>query len=152
MALLASDSHMSARQREVTAAMIEVGILPTGRVMTGSAIRTKLSIVCVIPLMAGIAVCRRALELLVDMARLASYVLMLAFQFERRKIVVEFCGRPAIRCVTIYTAKAEATSMRLVGLMTGIAVLQRYLEIPEAAGIDVALYTGKTYMFARDFE
>ena len=91
--------------------------------MTGRAIRAELTIVFVIPLMAGKTVCRRAFELLVDMAGLASYFRMLALQLERREIVVKRGGCPAVCCVTVRTVKPKAASVRLIVMVTGIAIL-----------------------------
>ena len=67
MALLAGQTHMTTCQRESAQIVIEVGILPIGRVMTGSAIRAILPCVFVILLVAGVAIHGCAFELPVDM-------------------------------------------------------------------------------------
>jgi hypothetical protein len=70
MTLFASQGGMSTGQREFTIVMIKVDMIPTGGVMTGRAVRAKLSIVIVILLMTGVAIHRRASELLIDMTGL----------------------------------------------------------------------------------
>ena len=67
MASLASQGGVGAGQREVRAVMIEVNMIPTGGVVAGRTVGAKFSIVIVILLMAGIAIHRRALELLIYM-------------------------------------------------------------------------------------
>lgn len=42
--------------------------------------------------------------------------------------------------------------MRLIALMTGIAILQGHLEVAETTCIEMALYTSKTNMLASDLE
>ena len=56
MALLASQAHMGACQREVAQVMVKGGVLPIGRIVAGSAIRAKLTVMLVILLMAGVAI------------------------------------------------------------------------------------------------
>src|SRR5688572_13793945 len=97
MALLASQSHMLACQWEGAQVVIEVGILPVRRIMTGSAIGAKLPFVFVILLMAGKTVRGRTSKLSVHMARFTSNFTVPALQFESRKIMVKFCRRPTLR-------------------------------------------------------
>ena len=67
MALLASQPHVPAGQREGAQVVVEVGILPIRRVMTGGAIRAILPGMFVILLVAGITVHGRAFILSVYM-------------------------------------------------------------------------------------
>jgi hypothetical protein len=84
MALLTSYSRVAAGQREVTAVMVEIDVLPIRRVMTGSTVRTILTIMLIILLMAGITIHGRAFVLSVDVTRLAGDLRMRSFQFEDR--------------------------------------------------------------------
>src|SRR5512143_4023137 len=77
---------------------------------------------------------------------------MLTFQFERREVMVESCGRPAIRGVTLAAIRAKATLVRIIAVVAGIAILLRHLEVTNTAGVDMALVTGDTHMLPRDFE
>jgi hypothetical protein len=72
----------------------------------------------IILLVAGIAVCGRALEYLVDMAGFTWNFLVLAFEFEGCEIVIELRRSPANLGVAVGTAKAKASPVRLILLMT----------------------------------
>jgi hypothetical protein len=120
--------------------------------MTGSAIRAILPIMFILLLMAGITIHGRAFELTVCMTRFTSHFRMPAFQFESRQIVVKFCGRPALRCVTLTALQPKATFMWLIIMVTGIAILQCRCEVTQTARIDMALYTGKINMPASDLK
>jgi len=84
MALLASQTHMPARQWKGAQVVVEVGILPIRWIMTGGAIRAILPGVFVIRLVAGIAVHGRVFELSIRVTRLAGDLRMRSFQFEDR--------------------------------------------------------------------
>ena len=118
MAVLTSQSHMRARQREVAEVMIEIGIMPIGRIVAGSTVRAILTVVLIIPLMAGVAVHGRAFVLPVHMAGFTSHLGVLAFQFERCQIVIELCRGPAIGGVTLTAIQPEAALVRLFVMMT----------------------------------
>lgn len=79
MAALTSHSRMRAGQGKVAAAMIEVRVVPIRRVMTGSTVCTILTVMFVISLVAGVAICGRAFVLIVQMAGFTSHVRMLTF-------------------------------------------------------------------------
>lgn len=66
--------------------------------------------------------------------------------------MVESGGRPAVRGMTRRAIKSEASIVRLVPAMTGIAVLQSHLEIVQPARIKVAFYTFQSDMPAGDLE
>lgn len=59
---------MSAGQGEVAAVMIEIDIIPTGRIMASRAVCAELTVMGVILLVTGNASCRCAFKLLIDMA------------------------------------------------------------------------------------
>lgn len=94
---------MRARQREVTEVVIEFGVLPTGRVMTGRAIRAVLSIMLILLPVAGIAVCWRPLEQVVDMAVVTGCLPVFAFKLEAGQVVIEPCRGPAFCGVAVCT-------------------------------------------------
>lgn len=120
--------------------------------MTGSAVRTILSIMLVILLVAGIAIGGRAFVLLVDMTGLASHLRMSALQPEGRKVVIECCRLPAVGGVTLTAISAKAALVSVVIEVTGIAVLEGHREITESARVDMALHTCHAHMLARDLE
>lgn len=120
---LALHAGMPASQREVAAVVVEIRILPIGGVMAGSTIRAVLAFVLIVLPVTGITVHWRAFVLPVDMARLAVRFCMFPFQFEGRQVVVERCGDPAVLCVTVRTSNTKASLVRLIRVVTGIAVL-----------------------------
>ena len=152
MTFLTSHAHVSAGQGEPALIMIEVHVIPTRGVMTGRAILPKLSIVLIVQLVTGITILRSSLELMIDMARLTSYIYMPAFQFERGEVVVELCRRPASRGMALTAVRAKATLMRVVAVMTGITVLRCHFKIAKAACIDMTLRAGKACMLSGNFE
>jgi hypothetical protein len=152
VAFLTTYSRVPADQREFGEVVVEVGILPIGGCVTDRAVCAVFAVVFVILLMAGVAVHRRAFELPVDMAFVTLRFHMLTFQLENREVVIKFCGGPALGCVTLTAIQAEAPPVRLLGVMTGIAILQCHLEIAEPARIDVALYTGQANVLSGELE
>lgn len=64
--------------------VIECRIAPTGRSMTRFALRPVLPVMLVVPAVAGITVCGRAFEYIIDVAILAGGCGVFAFQLERR--------------------------------------------------------------------
>ena len=114
---------MRAGQREVAAVMVEIRILPVGRVMAGRAICAKLTVMLVILSVAGITVHRCCLVLSIHMTRLTANFGVFSFQFERREVMVKRCGSPAICRVTLAAIQSEAALMRLIVMVTGVAIL-----------------------------
>ena len=152
MAALTSHTHMPTCQWKITAIMIEIRILPIGWVMTRGTIRAILTIMFIILLVTGITIGRRAYELSVYMTGLTGDFRMLAFQFEHREIVVELCRRPTLLCVAIHAAETVASVMRLILMMTGIAILNRHWEIAQPTRVEMTLITGKPHMLPLDPE
>lgn len=148
MAPLTSQAYMPAGQREGAQVVIEIGIFPSRGVMAGGAVHAILSGMFISLLVAGVAIHRCAFELPVHMAGLTSNFRVLALQFECREIVIELCGGPAFCRMALAAIQPKAGFVRIIGMMTGIAILQCHREIPEAAGIDMALYAGNIHMLA----
>jgi len=73
MALLTGQGCMGTGQWKIAVVMIKIHMIPTGGVMTGRTVFTKLPIMIVISLMTRIAIRGRAFELLIYVARLASH-------------------------------------------------------------------------------
>jgi len=96
MALLAVHADMRARQREVGKAVVKGCAFPIVRGVTGGAVRAEFAVVLVILLMTGIAIGGRTLEHVVGVAFLTGNFGMFAFEFESRKVVIEFRGLPAV--------------------------------------------------------
>ena len=120
---LALHAGMPTYQGEVAAAVVEIRILPIGGVMTGSTICAIPAIVLILLPVTVITVHRRAFILPVDVARLAVRFRMFPFQFEGRQVVVERCGDPAVLGVAVRTSNTKASLVRLIRVVTGIAVL-----------------------------
>jgi len=129
MALLASQSNMPPRQREVAQVMVEGRILPIGRVMTGGTIGAESAAMLIVLLMTGVTIRGRTLIHTVLVAGLALRFGMFAFEFECRKAVVEFGGRPTSGGVTGGAIGAETSFVRLVGTVAGVAILGRVGEV-----------------------
>ena len=76
--------------------MVKACALPIIRGVTGGAVRAKLAVVFVILLMTGIAIGGRTLKHVVGVAFLTGNFGMFTFEFESRKVVIEFRGLPTV--------------------------------------------------------
>jgi hypothetical protein len=103
--------------------MIEIDIVPTGRIMTNRAIRAILTVVGILLFMTGKTIRSRAFVLLILVTRFTRDIAVSAFEFERGKIVIEFRRGPALRIMTLTAVRAEAAIVRIVVEMAGMAVL-----------------------------
>ena len=100
----------------------------------------------VIPLMAGVTIAGSPLKNVVDMAAIARYGDMPAVQFERGKVVVKGCRRPARWGVT---GTAIGTQPALVGILSGMAgetVLRRGAQVYQCPGVGMATAAGNLCM------
>ncbi len=70
---------MTSTQREVRAVVVEIGILPTGGVMTGVTFHAKLAIMLIVLLVTGVTFAGCAFEHIIPMTGFASHFRMLAF-------------------------------------------------------------------------
>ena len=117
---------MFSGQREAGNGMVEVRIAPTAGCMTGTTIRAKLTVVCILVGVTGITVRGRTL-VAVRMAGSASYSGVSTLEWETCKVVVEVHIRPLGWLVTGATVRTElAVVVVLVG-MAGIAIGGRTL-------------------------
>lgn len=152
MAAFTSQSCMRASQRKVTQIMVEGGVMPIGWIMAGSAVRAILAIMFVVLLVAGKTICGRGFVLVIQMAGFTSHVRVFSLELECSQVVIELCGRPAIRSMTLTAIHSEATLVRVVVMVTGITILEGHCKVAKAARIEVALHTGKTFVFSCQLE
>ena len=89
--------------------------------MAGGTVGTKLSIMRVITLMAGVASGGGSLVVVVGMAAAARHIHMRTDQFKGIDAVVETSREPAASAVAISAIRAELTTMVIVLLVAGIA-------------------------------
>jgi hypothetical protein len=152
MAFLTIQIRVGAAEREFALIVIEAYMIPAGGVMTGRTILPKLSVVFIVLLVAGIAVCRCPFELPVCMARFTGDVHVPALQFEGSEIMVKLCRGPAIGCMTRTTIQTKPSLVRIDLLVTGMAILQCNRKVSESTGIEVTLHAGEGDMFTGELE
>ena len=102
----------------------------------------------VILLMAGVTVHRRALVNIVHMALLACDARVLAFKFERGKVMVELCGLPCLGAVTNPALVAVRAFMGVILLMTGGAICGGGLKIRGIARRAMTLIASQYRVFS----
>lgn len=129
VALFTRQPHMLSCKWEFGFVVIEGYIIPGSRLMTGSAIRPETADMFVILFMAGIAIGRRALVYIIDVALLAFHFRMFAIQLERGEIVIELRGCPASCSMAGGAIRTEPALVRIVTAMTGITIGRCILEI-----------------------
>ena len=152
MAACAGQCHMRARQGEVAAVVIEIRVIPIRGFVAGRAIGTELTVVFVILLVAGIAVCGCAFVLPVHMTGLAIDFGVPAFELECCQIVIKGGRRPAVRGMALAAIQSKTALMRLIVMMAGIAILRRRRKIAKVAPVDMTLHTGKAHMLPGELE
>lgn len=89
--------------------------------MAGATVGTKLSIMRVITLVAGVAGGGGTLVVIVGMAAAAAYIHMCTDQFKGIDAVVETGREPAASPVAISAIRTELTAMVIVFLVAGVA-------------------------------
>jgi len=77
---------------------------------------------------------------------------MFAFEFESRKVVIEFCVTPICGVMTGGAILPEPAFMLIILLMARETILRRRLQIRKGSGIDMAFFAGGFSMFAVQFE
>jgi hypothetical protein len=92
--------------------------------MTGAAIRSELSFVRIVLGVTRIAISRRALENVIEMATGASHAGMCAGQLEARQIVIEGSRLPAAGGMTGPTIVPQLTVVGIVLSVTGLTCLR----------------------------
>ncbi len=141
MTALALQARMGAGQWELRVVMVKGDMVPAGRVVADRAILAVLALMRILLLMAGVAVCGRPFEYLVNMTGVAGDSLVLPFQLEGCQVVIELGRCPAVLVMAVRTFGAKAASMRINLLVTGSTLLRCDREIAQAAGTGMALVT-----------
>lgn len=129
-----------AGKREARAAVVEIHVLPGGRVMAGGTIRAELTVMLVIRRVTGKTVGRRPLESSVGMAGGAGGSLVSANQLETRLAVIEMHILPVEGIMALGAVHAH---LPLVNIhMTGHTGSRRIFE----SQIGMAFGTGNIHM------
>ena len=123
VAACTSRCQMFAFKMECELRVVYLGRFPAIRRVTCSALRAKLTSVCVILCMTGSAVHGRAFEDAIYMAASASRCQMLAFEMECKLRMVYFGRFPTIRRVAGSTICSKRAVVEIVFLMAGVALL-----------------------------
>jgi len=152
MALLTLYVHVCAVQREGSPIVIKGDAIPTDRHMAGGTIRAKTTVVGIVLAVAGVTVRWRPLEDTVLMTCLARYLGMSALQLEGRQVMIELRVLPAIRCVADATIGSEASLVRIIVMVAGIAIFLRHFKIHKLVHIDVTFHASNTHMLPRQLE
>ncbi len=127
MTRLTINIRMRPAQWERSGTVIIEHIQPASRLVTGCAVRAKLSLMIVLRGMTGIAVLRRILEVPILMTRQTISGCVCTFQGEFGLAMIERYIRPPARCVTQGAVRAELAFMVILRRMTGITILRRIL-------------------------
>ncbi len=135
----AGDFDVLAGQWEGCQRMVKDGRQPACRGMTQTAIPTKLTLMLVVLRVAGVAIGRRALEDIVDVAGFAGNLGVLAFQLEGGQRVVELSRDPAIGRMAHAAIHTEAAFMGVVLQMARKTILRRSLQVCNRTRIHMAL-------------
>lgn len=120
--------------------------------MADRAILPILSIVRVILPVAGVAIHRSSLELPVYVTGFAGNLYVPALEFECRQVVIELCRRPALCRMALAAIETKAPLVRLIVMVTRVAVLLCHRKIAKAARVDMALHTGDPDVFTGQLE
>lgn len=127
-------------QRERVLA-IEFGRRPGVRGMARGTIRSKLARMESRFGMAGNAGSIQSFEPPGGVTAFTRHVHVSAGQRELAQVMVEGRGLPALGGVALTAVRTETAFVRVVGMMTGIAVLESHREIAQTAGTQMALGT-----------
>ena len=152
MALLTRQTHVPSRQWEIAAIVVKVRILPIGWIVTGSTIRSILTIVFIVRSMTGITITGRSLIYIVHVTLIAAHFGMSAFQLERRKVVIEIRRFPTVHRMADRTVRTELTAVRVVIVVAGIAILQSLLKVADGTRVSMAFRAGQPIVLASELE
>ena len=139
MTALTFQTDMPTREREVRFIVVEGHVIPTRGLVAGGTVRAKLSAMLILLAMAGVAIAGRAFVCPVLVTLFTLRLGVFPLQFERRQVVIEFGGRPAVGGVAGGAVGAEAPLVRFIVAMAGGAILRRIGEVGERPRIEVAL-------------
>jgi hypothetical protein len=142
MATCARNVDMFPGEFERKEIMVDVDRQPSGGGMTQGTIHTELAVVLVILLMAGETIAGSPLKNMIDMAAVTSHCNMPAVEFERGKVVVKGCWRPARRSVAGTTIGAQPALVGILIGMAGEAVLGSGTQVFQRPGVGMAITAG----------
>lgn len=114
MASCACHLHMGAVQRELGQTVIKSDILPIGDGVACLTCRSILALVCVIFLVAGIAIFRRALITSVNVTLFAGCSSVLTLKLEICQVVIKCGWFPTLRAVTSPALLAKSSGMNVI--------------------------------------
>jgi len=120
--------------------------------MAGTASLTKLTFVCIILGMAGVAVSGCTLENVIDMTAGTSYLSVFAGQFKGRQVVVKGCGQPTVGRMAGTAIRTELAVVMIILGMAGIATLGGRFEICNTASAGMTASTDYLGMFPCQLE
>lgn len=144
MAIRTCNRSVCAGQRESGGIVIERGWLPAVCGMTAFAVGAQLSIMRIIPRMAGMAIGWRPLERFGGVTFFARDYRMPSQQSEADRIVVECGGLPACRGMALGTGCTQLAGMDIVLCMARVAFRGRTFE----QFIGMTLFAWKVCMLA----
>lgn len=116
--------------------------------MAGGAIRAELTKVLGWFGVTGGTFAGRALIHAVFVTGLATYICMGAVQFESREAVIERGWRPAFGRMAGFAGCAVLAAMRVVSLMTGVAILRGGSQVADFACVDMTQAAIRLGVFA----
>ena len=122
MAFRTTDIDVPPYQREAGIVMIKGRVAPSARIMTGSTIRSKLAVVCILVGMAGITIRWGTLVHPVDLACAALNICMLSGKREIGIVVIEGHVAPSTWVMTCTTVRPKLPVMIVLVGMTGITI------------------------------
>jgi hypothetical protein len=132
--------------------VIKISIIPIRWIVTRCAVSAELSVVLVILPVARKTILRRALEHSIYVAGFTRHLSMFPHKLERCQVMIECRWRPAILCMTVHAGESKTSIMRLVGMVTGVAILWRHGEIAKSARSVMTLVAGKPRVFPFQLE
>ena len=109
--------------------------VPAIRHVACAAVRSELSVVVIVFGMAGSTILRGTFEDAVDMTACARHAGVFAVQMEGKFRVIYICRFPGIGSVAGPAAGSILASMKIILLMTGVAILRGRLQVREVAVI-----------------
>nr|WP_236691003.1 hypothetical protein [Levilinea saccharolytica] len=149
MASCAYHLHMGAVQRELGQTVIKSDILPIGDGVTGFACRPILALVCVILLVAGIAIFWRAFKEPVNMTLFAGSSIMPTLKLEICQVVIKFGWSPTLRPMAGPALLTKSPGMGVIFHMAGFTCRRKPLQIRQPARILMARGTDSLCVFTR---
>lgn len=119
---------MLSSQRERRIVMIKSHVAPPAWVVTGTTVRSELSVMSILCSVTGKTIRGRSLIHSVDVTCLALNTGMFARKRETRVVVIEGHIRPFCRFMTRTAARAKLAIVSVLCRMAGVTILRRTFE------------------------